>query len=308
MFGSTVLGIFSAICSAAFMASQRITSRRGMVGEEGVSPSVGVMITMVVALFYLGTLMLVLGKAEELFQLNLITLLSLGMAGVIHFVVGRTFSYNAFKYIGINAASPYISLNSFYAIVFGVFFLNESPSIISALSAFLLISGVLVITIFKPRLSSKDPVKQQDFRKGVLCSLGAGLSFGSSAPLIRLGLLSGGSPIVGPFVSYSFALSVYLPIMLGAGKIRELSKLRFQESKYFLLSGVFVNTAHVMRYIALAFVPLWIAAPLLSSNEVFSILFTSLLIKKYELFNRPIIVGIILSIIGVIMVAFTNIG
>lgn len=307
MFNRSTLGIFSAIFSATFMASQRITSRRGMVGDDGVSPSVGVMITMVVALCYLGVLVIMLGKVEELLHLNPLTLLSLGAAGIIHFMVGRTCSYNAFKYVGVNTASPYISMNSFYAISFGSLFLKERPSFILALGALFILSGVIVITIFKPRLSSKDPIKQRHFRKGLLFALCAGLSFGSSAPLIRLGLMSSGSPIIGPFTSYMFALLVYLPIMLVFGKLKEIRGLRFEESKYFLFSGVFVNTAHVLRYVALAFLPLWIAAPLLSSNEVFSFLFSSLLIRKYELFNRPIIAGIALSIIGVILVALANI-
>jgi len=289
------------------MASQRVTSRRGMVGERGLPPSIGVFITMVVAIIFFGILTIVSGKVDSLIQINQLTLVSLGIAGIIHFVIGRTCSYNAFKHIGVNAASPFISMNSFYAIIFGFLFLGERLSMLSALSAGLILSGVLVITIFKPRLSKKGPVESKNFLKGVLFALGAGLSFGSSAPLIRLGLLSGGSPIVGPFISYLFSLSVYFPIILISGKMNDLKQIRLENSKFFLLSGVLVNTAHMARYAAFALAPISIAAPILSSNEMFSILFTSLLIKKYELFNRPIIVGILLSVIGVILAAFTSI-
>ena len=279
-----------------------------MVGERGLPPSMGVFITMVVAIIFFGILTIVSGKVDSLIQINQLTLVSLGIAGIIHFVIGRTCSYNAFKHIGVNAASPFISMNSFYAIIFGFLFLGERLSMLSALSAGLILSGVLVITIFKPRLSKKGPVESKNFLKGVLFALGAGLSFGSSAPLIRLGLLSGGSPIVGPFISYLFSLSVYFPIILISGKMKDLKQLRLENSKFFLLSGVLVNTAHMARYTAFALAPIGIAAPILSSNEMFSILFTSLLIKKYELFNRPIIVGILLSVIGVILAAFTSIS
>ena len=308
MFESTVLGVIAAICSAVFMAAQRITSRRGMVGEKSVSPTIGVFITMVVALGYFGLLIIGFGKAGELFNVDRLTLISLGVAGIIHFVIGRTFSYHAFKYIGVNAASPYIAMNSFYAIVFSALFLSERPSVVSLLGACVILSGVLIITIFKPRLTSSDPVQQHQFRKGILCGVGAGLSFGSSAPLIRLGLKSGGTPIVGPFVSYLFALLVYVPIILLTENVNELKQLKLADVKYFFSSGLLVNTAHLARYFALSFIPVSIAMPLLSSNEVFSILFSRLLIKKYELFKRPIIVGVILTIIGVFIVALENIG
>ncbi len=157
-------------------------------------------------------------------------------------------------------------------------------------------------------MSLSDPVKQQDFRKGLLCGLGAGLSFGSSAPLIRLGLKTGGTPIVGPFLSYFFAILTYLPIIFISGNAKNIKQIKFKDAMYFLSSGLLVNTAHLARYFALSFVSLWIAAPLLSSNEVFSIIFSSMLIKKYELFNRSIITGIILTIMGVIIITFANIG
>ncbi len=301
------LGIIGAIVSALFMASQRITTRRAMVGEKALSQYFGVMVTLMISVIYLGTVIICLGKVDELFQLNQKTILSLGAAGIIHFVIGRTLSYSAFKYIGINYATPYLASNSFYGILFGVFFLGERPTIFSALSALLLLSGVLIISIYKP-ISSDKRIERQNARKGILCALGGGLAFGSSPPLIRLGLLSSGSAITGSFVSYLCALIVYLPLMILTKKQFNLKELKTKNAKFFILSGVLVTTANWSRYFAFCAAPLWLVMPIAATTGMFSLILTSFTMRKYEVFNPIVIIGIFMSIIGVFLLAFTSLS
>jgi len=300
-------GVLSAILSAAFMSSQRVTARMGFTSKGDISASLGVLITHIVAIIYFGLVTLILGDFNSIFYLTPITIISLGSAGIVHYVIGRTFSYQAYKTIGVNIASPFIAMSGFYSVIFGVVLLHEQISGLGAIGLILMLSGVMTVLLFRFKLEDLKKIDPKVRKKGLISAFLAGLFFGSSPLLVRIGLESGGSPITGPFISYIFAFILYVFIVLISGGIKEVKKINLGLSKYFILSGLLVNTAHFLRFIAISLAPISYISPLLSTNDIFSIFFTRILIKKYESFDKPVIIGIFLTALGVILITISGV-
>ena len=75
--------------------------------------------------------------------------------------------------------------------------------------------------------------------------------------------------------------------------------LHRSELFYFMLAGILINIAHIFRYIALEITEITIAQPILGASPLFVVIFSYLINRKIEYFNRKLIIGMITILIGI---------
>lgn len=133
-----------------------------------------------------------------------ISLKALGMlaaVGIIHFIIGRLWAYDAFRYIGANRATPITQISPIVTIALSWIFLGESLTVYIAFGALLMLAGVLLIGQEKGPASAGRKKLTGDEVKGILLSLGAAVCWGITPVLIKPAVTETGSAVVGNFVS-----------------------------------------------------------------------------------------------------------
>jgi uncharacterized membrane protein len=67
---------------------------------------------------------------------------------------------------------------------------------------------------------------------------------------------------------------------------------------WFMLSALFVALSQLFRYMALAVAPVTVVTPIQRLSVVFRLIFNAILNREHEVFDRWVVVSIILSVFG----------
>jgi len=71
--------------------------------------------------------------------------------------------------------------------------------------------------------------------------------------------------------------------------------------KPFALPGIFNGLALIFSYSAFAASPVVLVSPVLSTQALFTVLFSYLIIRRLEVFHKSVILGALLVVLGVIL-------
>ncbi|MFZ3114711.1 MAG: EamA family transporter [Syntrophales bacterium] len=294
------MALFSAFCFAA----STTTTRRGVMRIKDVSLGGYVSVFVAPPLFLL--VALILGDLPSIAAFTWKGYLWLGIAGIIHFVIGRSSNYWSVKYLGANMASIFTAANIIYVILLGYFVLGEHITRNMALGSLLIMVGPALLawpqkggdpgagdqTASKPRLS----------RKGIIAGLLTGLFFGISPLFIKWGLAEGGSALAGTFISYSSAMFILGMSMVSTTRRDSVFHMERQAVVWFILSGLFTALAQISRYTALKLTPISIVGPLIATNTVFLLVLSFVINRKTESFRLNVIIGALLVVVGAALV------
>jgi len=201
------------------------------------------------------------------------------LAGILHFLVARTAFYNAISRIGANSAGSLSATRLFFAVMFG-FSLGERIGLKVILMALFIFSGIYLIS---------TPRGAGDL-KGVFLALFTGLTTALSSAIVKSGMQIYPDPVFGSAIGY-VSSTLLFPLFF-----------RYEKKggeKYFIPAGVFVGIGHYLRYRALINYPLSVVEPILSIYPLFTLVLTTLTMKKLENLSRNIVLGSILIVAGV---------
>ncbi len=290
----SAFALFSAVC---FAASQ-IFLRRGVfrAGESSTAVTISV---------FLGTLLftiLLLGSGEggRLWALSWWVYVLLGVAGIIHFVVGRWLLYTCIRLIGSNRAGPLMRTSLLFAITIAVVFLDESLTLFIILGILCIAVGATLIGL--SGAPGKGGISRGTLSKGILAGLGTGFFFGVSPVLVRAAVQEVGSPIVAAFISYIAAFLIIAGSLLRKGHRHQLGQLDRFSLVPLVLNGILVSTAQLFRYIALDLTLVSIVTPLIGTSGIFVILLSFLINRKLETFNWKILLGGVIAVAGAFLI------
>ena len=295
----SLLALLSAFCFAASM----ICTRRGVLRIK--DPALGGYISVFVAppMFLLAAM-----AVSDLPSITTFTWKGYGLlalAGIIHFVLGRSSNYWSLKYLGANMTSIIVAVSPVYTILLGIFILGEHMTGNTALGAALIVIGPA--SLFWPEQGGLPKIpdhsgKPQLSRKGILAALLSGVCYGISPLFIKWGLQQGGSALAGTFISYASATVVLGSTMINRVRREEVMNMERRALTWFALSGFFVGLAQLFRYIALKLSPISTAGPLTATTPLFLLLLSFLVNRNVESFRFTVILGAILVVIGAVMV------
>ena len=295
----SMIALVSALCFAASM----ICTRRGVIRIK--DPALGGYISVFVAppLFLLAAL-----AASDLGSITAFTPKGYGflaLAGIIHFVFGRSSNYWSLKHLGANMTSIVVALSPIYTIVMGIFILGEHITGNTALGCALIVIGPAVLFWPEQKGRPKTPDHSDKPRlssQGIMAALLSGVCYGISPLFIKWGLQQGGSALAGAFISYAAATLVLGATMINRVRRDAVVHMERWALIWFALSGFFVGLAQLSRYIALKLSPISIAGPLTATTPVFLLLLSFLTNRNVESFRFTVILGAILVVIGTVMV------
>jgi drug/metabolite transporter (DMT)-like permease len=292
-----VLGIGFTIISSFWFGVSTVTLRRGVIGG---SAAQGVLLTVLggVPLFLVAATLT--GQIFHASELRPFAYLALACAGVIHFLYGRYCMYQAYGLIGANRSAPISQATTVLAVLIAVGFLNEQVTLTMGLGITFVIIGSAITAGDWSGSSTNGNAgisRSQLFSGYAWAALGT-LGFGTSPVLIRFALEDSGLGIFGGFVSYAAAGLVLSPLLAKPGVFGALQALEGTTHKWFLAGTITIFLGHMFRFLALTYTPVSIAIPLLRSQTLVAIVFGYLVSREHESFDRKVLVGIAIALVG----------
>ncbi len=219
-------------------------------------------------------------------------------AGIFAPGIGRTLSYVGIEKIGVARSVPIANSSPIFASIFAVIFLAESWVAQNILGTLLVIGGVIVLSMAKPATGTWRKVD-------VIYPLLGALSFGVSTTLRKAGLGLVNIPLLAAAVTAgTAALFSFTLLQLRGG--RQAFKLNRRSAAWLFPAGAFNTAAMLSVFFALSHGKVVIVEPLVSSNPVTTLFFTSLFLRDVESLSLRVIFGAVLTVAGTILVVLVK--
>jgi len=293
--------IFALLASVSFAGSVVFVRKATAQTGESFTPTA---ISVFMGIPFFAIALFITGEWSKLLSVSWQALVSLGAAGIIHFIIGRFLGYSSYRLIGANKATPFIMTNPFYTVILGVLFLNELLTVYLVLGVICIFTGVALISTERKSVIAEEPrALSRTEIKGILPALGAALCWGSTPILIKPALAEIGSPFAGAFVSY-FVASVVMAFFFFRGQHREqMGKIPILMALISMLIGaIFSSAGQLFLYIGLSYSPASMVNPLISTHILFIFLFSFLLNRQIEVFTLKIILGMVAIVAGTFLI------
>jgi drug/metabolite transporter (DMT)-like permease len=299
-----MLGAFLAVLSAASFAATNAAGRRGVVTgtpAQGVvlSNPIGVLCFLVVAVLTAGI--------TRIGEFPATTTMWMAGVGVLHFVLGRYANFRANQCAGANLTAPVIQLNVVVTLTLAVLVLGEPCTVLQIVGGLIMLSGVFIT---RQQTSANVPAVAPIFSprraEGLLFALLAALAYGTSPIMTRTALQFSGpsGAIFGGLIAYGSAtVAVTMMMLLSTSLRRNVTSLTRDNIRWFLYSGVAVAVAQGFLYAALSVAPIMVVIPLLQLSLVFQLFLSMWLTPEHEVFGPKVIMGSVISLVGVCAVA-----
>lgn len=300
-----VLGALLALGSAATFGFNSAALRRGVL-TGSVLHAMAITVPIGVPLFALACVLF--GAVDALKQFGWTSWIWLGMAGVVHFVIGRYGNYKATHALGAALSAPIQQLSVPIAVVLALLLLDERLTPLRLLGFALVMLGPVVSIDRRSKRTEKSGFKPH-YRSGLFWGGVSAICYGCSPLMVVVGLgpeRSLTNSLAGGFASYliaTIALSVPILFAGGAGFLRQLDR---PAGRWFLLSGVFVFVSQLLRYMSLAVAPVSVVVPIQRLSVIFRIVFAWIMNRDHEVLGARVITGIIVSFIGVLALTLST--
>ena len=303
-----MLGGLLAFLSAALFGLNNAATRRGVL-KGSVVQGMAITVPMGAALFLVvclgtGTLGLVSTFSNR-------ALACFALAGFAHFVFGRYCNYRAIAAIGTNLASPIQQWEVLVTLALAIAFLHERLTAIAVVAIALLLLGPGIAARIEGR-KKPEPERatatvsafEPRYREGYIWAFLSIFGYGSSPIFIRAGLEGAGigASLAAGLVSYVAATVIVAVWVVAARQTAHVCELEGEPRRWFVFAGLLVFLSQMVRYMALALIPATIVAPILRIQSLFRIYFSWLLTREHEVFDRNVILGTLISLVGAVLI------
>ena len=284
------LGPVLALLSAAVFGGMGVLIRRGVYQSEESTTAAAISAFVGTPLFLF--ILPLTGDWNRLWSLSWQGFASLGIAGILHFVLGRYLLFNAIRLIGANKTVAIARTNILFAVIFGIVFLREAVTTLLILGALCIMAGAALVSFEKEEGAFKLQIK------GVLFVLSGALCVGIAAVLIRSAMEEVGSPYVATFISYMTAFLLWTILLLQKGQRDQLFQL--PRSSLFILSmaAILGLVGQLLRYAALNYSPVSVVQPLVGTVVLFTFFLSFMLNRSIDVFNWRVFLGIVVVVTG----------
>jgi drug/metabolite transporter (DMT)-like permease len=307
-----MLGGLLALLSAISFSLNSVLVRRGVVNA---TPSQAAFITVLmgVPMFLLGSLLT--GQLLRLDELSSSGYAFLAAGGVVNFVIGRHFNYQAIDAIGAARAAPFQALSLPYSVAIAYIFLDEGVSLVVGLGVALIMIGPAIMVEGRARrpvavaagaaAAPEHAMREQFHRRqveGYIAAVLASIAYGTSPILFRAALEGhSGLSLYGGLVSYVAASAVLIVSVALPSRRALLKTLAPQTQRMFLGASFFVFLAQVLRFTALSLAPVAVVTALERTNSIFTLLLSWYWNRAIEFITLRVAAGVLTSVTGAII-------
>lgn len=299
-----ILGLGSA---AAFSASN-VISRRGLLHA---SPSFIANVSICSGPIFFLIVTLLTGDLFKLAGYSWKVYTFFALSGIIHFALGRTYSFKSTQLLGSTRSNTITGLNVIVTVILAGVILGEAITPRVVLGILLSLAGPILITVkgwaAKTGAQVKASPQGQSVQRrtlyvGMLYGLGGGIFWGVSPLFAKLGIENGGAPLAGTLIAYAAASLVVGPWVLNAETRRGITGPDKKALQLALMSGLSSNTAQMLRYLALGYGSLIVVSMMGRTTPIWTLLLAFAFNRKYESFSRWVLLGNVLLLAGTVIV------
>lgn len=297
-----MFGALLAFASAAFFGLNSAMVRRGVINATVLQ---GLAITVPLGVPIFLAFAFVMGGLPALAAWSPAPYVWMALAGISHFVIGRYGNYRATQAIGGTLSTPIQQLSVLIALGLGFVFVGDTVNVLNAAGIALVVFGPMVLMRRRKAASTAGREKgfEPDYPSGLFWGAVCAIGYGASPLFIALGLGNGGGPAdsaAGGLVSYLAATAVVAGLVMAAGGWKSITPLDRGSVRWFVLSALFVAASQMFRYLALAFAPISVVVPIQRLSVVFRLIFNGLINRDHEVFDRWVVVSILLAVLGAV--------
>ena len=288
-----------ALLSALSYAFNSIFLRRAVIRVS--DATIGTLISVPMAVPFMIVVLVLTGQLGSIFEVSWQSYLWLSLAGILHYVIGRALYYSGVQLVGANVTGILWRVNAPVTVILGISLLGEPFSWQLATGVLLIVIGITAAGL-NPQMfhRGKGPFSGIP-PKAFVFAFGAGVSWGITPILVKIGLQGVGSPAAGVFISFLAASLVLSTSLLRRGRRTSLAGMTGRTAGLFFGAGLCSCIANLMRYIALSLAPASVVSPLNSIAPIFLLALSYLFNRELEIFSKPVIVGVIAVVIGSIL-------
>jgi drug/metabolite transporter (DMT)-like permease len=308
-----VLGALFALLSAIAFSLNAILVRRGVVNA---TPSQAAFVTVLVGVPMFLFAALATGQLLRIDELPAASFGYLAAGGIVNFVAGRYFNYQAIEAIGAARAAPFQALTLPYSVLIAFVFLDEGLSIGVGIGVALIMIGpalmvegrarrpVAVATTMTATEALPDMRSQFELRQveGYVAAVLASVAYGTSPILFRAALEGEtGFSVLAGLVSYGAASIVLLLSIFLPGRRDLLKTLQPATVRVFFGASFFVFLAQMLRFLALSLAPVAVVTGLERTNSVFTLVLSWHLNRTLEFITLRVVIGVLTSVAGALI-------
>lgn len=322
-----MLGGLLSLFAATTFAFNAVAARRAVLTgtvAQGMAITVGIGAPIFLAVA------LATGQLGAVADFSSHTLMLLSIAGVMHFIWGRYCSFRASKAIGANLSGNLQQFDLVVSLVLAIWLLGETLTPVKILGITLVVigsamrprEGFPVGTTALPQNEGVEPAATlpsasgppkpvaftPNYAEGYLYSALSWTGYGVSPILVRTAVenASIGTSLAAGLVSYLAAAAIISLMLLRPGQLRHALEVDRATLKWFSLSGVAICVSQMFRYMALSIAPVTVVQPIQRMSTLFRYIFSWLFNPQHEIFDRRLLIGAMLSIVGAFVLSMST--
>jgi drug/metabolite transporter (DMT)-like permease len=222
----------------------------------------------------------------------------LGMSGIVGFVLGDAFLFQAFVWVGPRISMLMMSLAPIIASIVAWMFLGEKLTLWQMVGILITLAGIAWVVIEKDQ---QQIGRKENYIKGIWFGLGAAVGQGLGMVLAKNGLGEGFSPISANFIRMLVAMITILFITFFQREFRSTIDKSLSHPRAFLsvVGGSFVGPVMgvSLSLFALQHTSIGIASTLVALPPIFLLPIERIVYK--ERFGWSAVAGTLIALLGV---------
>ena len=238
-------------------------------------------------------------------ELSLLGVALFAASGVTGDGIGRAAFFGAVDRLGPSISTP-IQTATYpaVALIGGVLLFSETLTVVRVLGAAAIVAGIWALTGQNPAGGNGSPRTGAGFgwHWAYLLPVAAGVAFGISDFLRKVGLDETPNPAFGATVAAATVLAIWGAIALSVPRVRSQVKLG-PGWQWFIGTGVFVGFGVVSVFAALDEGDVTLVGPIIAAQPIAVVGLSALLLREIEPLTWRHVAGATLAVVGVISIA-----
>jgi drug/metabolite transporter, DME family len=236
------------------------------------------------------------------YVLNFVPLESFRSPAIIYFLISgclqpliaRALYYEGITRVGVSRAGPLRGVEPLFAAVIAITVLHERPGLSVVAGTLLIVTSLWLIT---GGSGGDGKWRLVD----IAFPLGAALTSAVSQTLRKQGLNLLPNPFIATLTVTVTSLVLFF-IFVGVTRRTHVLSINRSSLTFFVAAALAATAAQVMNFIALARGEVAVILPLLNTTPLFSVMFSSVFLRRFETVSARVILGAVGMVAGVVII------
>ena len=234
------------------------------------------------------------------------------LAGILTSFLARVLLFSSIEKVKASRASVLKITAPVFTVILGVTVLNEKLNVFELIGILIVLGGVLITTLDSQRLVTDDKnsissnmvskanlISNKTLKLGIILGILAGLSLGAGNVFRKLGTDFYGSPFIGVVVGSIVSLIFVTIFSLLTNQLDITKVLKKENFSYsYVVVGIWYSLATYSIFVALDLAPVSIVNSLSSTQPIFAIILSVIILKKHDLITLRLVFGSLVVIAG----------